>query len=1246
MTNDTAKNEPIAPVYRYYVEDLISGKKLAELDFRGVSYKLALNAAGDFSGSLVVKDVANATNLYSATLPGVTALYVLRNNVCVWGGIIWEREYIPGDKKLSVSASEFTSYLHHRKIWKTWNHEFGATVAYIPETDQWKVVFDYGSNVQVRPGSTVKLEFFEVENFKHNGYFRVSSIPAPTEKEFYMLGGSAVADIVNVEYTTNTVYVYTKENHGFNTGDVISITYTQLGDSVLPENGLTIANQKITATGGPNSNMFSYTAASTPGRVVASGTAMRPLPKNTYQKVTVGVRQDTFDYVKSLIEGTFNDFVGTDFPNVYIEPGISTATDIVSKRAFGGYNIVKTAGKHNVAVGQAVQIQDVGAGFDGEFEVLGVEEGSSIVYKGGGDIAETPVTVKNANITQIEHLNGVATVVTSAPHNMLPGQNVVVYLGPRYPEMTGSFKVLDVPTPTKLRYTTGNSVSYPLTTISNATATSNSQTYVLTSANLTGNKATLTTETPHSIAVGDSVTVAGVQQTARVIEKSFDAPNGIATIQTETAHNLTVGTGVVITGLADVVRTKSLSATTTSSTFTTDVAHNLRVGSPVTISGRDELNIVKKKIDAATGIITTKDAHNFPVGAQVTVENLFDNYTVTSYRILNNEAILTTSVNHNVRANDQISVGNLSDVYAVSTKAAENGDVTLTTRLPHNVLENEKIKVSGLGAPFDGEVTVVSVTDQRVMYKVDSKYTDAAAAAAKKGAKPAVPITVPEQKAPVNAIITVPDSYVLGDWTVTSVTANTIRYTRGGNDYTSSGTKAGKLASVSPLNGVFTIAARTATTISYAMSGYVNSAEVAVPQAVKDDEIQAIVGGDSIYTGTHTISGVTPKTFTISKAINNASNRPVVLNASIPSVFNGTRTITSVPTADRFTFTLGGVSNSMIEAAQEKAAFAIAGNIYTGTYTVTDIDPVNNAFSYAKTYNNLPEQELQTTGEASVSPLLITSTFGPFPGNADIQFVFPDNEYSGVNIEPNLYRGFELKTVGEALDEYSNNIDGFEYRIDCEYLIDEDRFIKKFVIVPINFPNPPAEGEVSPISRFGADKLVFEYPAGSVSNFSIRESAEESATRFFALGENELGPDVGPYIGVASADELLRGERDGRRWPLLDASDAVDGIDDKAVLYAYAKRFLSEMQPPFASFQISVNGSRSPFIGTYKPGDWCSIVVDDPWMQMRLSSDLEPRDDVLVRKIDSISVSVPDGVTYPEAVTIDLVAEWEVDKRG
>ena len=77
-----------------------------------------------------------------------------------------------------------------------------------------------------------------------------------------------------------------------------------------------------------------------------------------------------------------------------------------------------------------------------------------------------------------------------------------------------------------------------------------------------------------------------------------------------------------------------------------------------------------------------------------------------------------------------------------------------------------------------------------------------------------------------------------------------------------------------------------------------------------------------------------------------------------------------------------------------------------------------------------------------------------------------------------------------------------------------------------------------------------------------------------------------------------------------------------------------------------MNGSLDPVIGTYAPGDWCSVIVDDTFVRQRLASDLEPRDTVIVRKINSFSVSVPDTPTFPEQVELDLISEPEVDKRG
>jgi hypothetical protein len=77
--------------YRYFTTDLLTNQVLAEIPFKGVSYERALKAAGGFSGNIAITEETSTYDLYDSTMPGKTGLYVVRNGVCVWGGIIWGR---------------------------------------------------------------------------------------------------------------------------------------------------------------------------------------------------------------------------------------------------------------------------------------------------------------------------------------------------------------------------------------------------------------------------------------------------------------------------------------------------------------------------------------------------------------------------------------------------------------------------------------------------------------------------------------------------------------------------------------------------------------------------------------------------------------------------------------------------------------------------------------------------------------------------------------------------------------------------------------------------------------------------------------------------------------------------------------------------------------------------------------------------------------------------------------------------
>lgn len=322
----------------------------------------------------------------------------------------------------------------------------------------------------------------------------------------------------------------------------------------------------------------------------------------------------------------------------------------------------------------------------------------------------------------------------------------------------------------------------------------------------------------------------------------------------------------------------------------------------------------------------------------------------------------------------------------------------------------------------------------------------------------------------------------------------------------------------------------------------------------------------------------------------------------IDTTFNGRFIIISTPTANSFTFSSGGILNVLEEP--------VAG------------------------------------GQAAFGSKVIYGDFGSYTSNSDIGFEFENLEKSGFYQDTQIFRGFEQRTAGEILEQYSNTVEGgFDYRIDCDYDFDTATFSRTFRVFPIDLAVAPPAGDVYPVTAFGAEKIVFEYP-GNITSFTVDETAEDGATRFFVVGSIEdLGDEASqPYAGTAARD-LLNNET-GRSWPLLDLSEKLDEIADELTLHEYAQDYLYESRPPVGTYSLSVNGSLDPQVGTYFPGQWCSLIIDDEFIRQRLANDQEPRSDILIRKIDSYKVSVPDTAGIPEEVSLTLVTDWKVDRRG
>jgi hypothetical protein len=107
----------MATQYRYLFADLITNDILAELPLTNVSFTQTLNTPGSFSGTILGSDI-NETgyDIAGSTIPARTAIYVDRDGVLIWGGIIWLRTWDSDSQHFNFQAREFGSYFEQRRI--------------------------------------------------------------------------------------------------------------------------------------------------------------------------------------------------------------------------------------------------------------------------------------------------------------------------------------------------------------------------------------------------------------------------------------------------------------------------------------------------------------------------------------------------------------------------------------------------------------------------------------------------------------------------------------------------------------------------------------------------------------------------------------------------------------------------------------------------------------------------------------------------------------------------------------------------------------------------------------------------------------------------------------------------------------------------------------------------------------------------------------------------------------------------
>jgi hypothetical protein len=271
----------------------------------------------------------------------------------------------------------------------------------------------------------------------------------------------------------------------------------------------------------------------------------------------------------------------------------------------------------------------------------------------------------------------------------------------------------------------------------------------------------------------------------------------------------------------------------------------------------------------------------------------------------------------------------------------------------------------------------------------------------------------------------------------------------------------------------------------------------------------------------------------------------------------------------------------------------------------------------------------------------------PVRDNAMVDIYVPEADFAGKPQNSMTFIREELKSFGEALTQFADNLDGFEWYFAYTYNKEAQRFRRLLHFID----TPPAlmkKGSPEPTNteadKPGIDTYLFEYP-GNIITVQLSEDGDNACTRQFVAGGPPAGTTIEGYrpIGAWNNDEYL-----SKGFPLVEnvESSKHATTSNQKTLNRLATVYGREAAPPIRRWSVTVNGSMDPIVGTYRLGHWCRLIINDEFIKQSLNvagKNQEARG--IVKRIVGITVNVPTGPQLPETVTLeledDIVVSWE-----
>jgi hypothetical protein len=249
-------------------------------------------------------------------------------------------------------------------------------------------------------------------------------------------------------------------------------------------------------------------------------------------------------------------------------------------------------------------------------------------------------------------------------------------------------------------------------------------------------------------------------------------------------------------------------------------------------------------------------------------------------------------------------------------------------------------------------------------------------------------------------------------------------------------------------------------------------------------------------------------------------------------------------------------------------------------------------------------QDFTGVDQLTIARTLINSALAEVNGNPGITV---GAETSGV-LRDRSYKRYDVKNLGQALEELCSVENGFDLSIDCSWNSSTGAPIKRLRL------SYPRRGR-----NFTQSKHVFELGRNATMNWPAER---EMANRVHGIGDG-----MGDSMLIST---VVDPSSFASNYPLLETTFSAKTVREQATLDIQTRAYLASVSRPLVLPKLIVRADLDPILGSYIVGDACKV-RSQPGFDPMFPDGLE-----VYRRISDIDVTVDgEGGEVVEITTME-----------